>query len=118
MNLRRFSRVLIAVVVVCLTATLSGLRSPVKADISGSLKIYKGPFAANEVDLQNQIVAKFQKLHPGVQVTFETFDWPTQEQQITAAIAGGTHDMIYVPEGMYPKFAFKGGPLHDRTPLV
>ncbi len=114
--LRRTLRVLFAIVVVFVMVAVSGTQTPVKAAVS--IKMYKGPFGPNEVDQQNAIIAKFEKLHPDIQVTFETFDWPTQEQQITAAIAGGTHDVIYVPEGMYPKFAFKGGPLHDMSQYV
>lgn len=88
------------------------------ADFKGSVKIYKGPFGPNEVDLHNKTIEEFNKVYPNIKVQFETFDWPTQEQQITAALAGGTHDMIYVPEGMYPKFAYKGGPLEDLTDYV
>ncbi|MDD5370291.1 MAG: sugar ABC transporter substrate-binding protein [Anaerolineaceae bacterium] len=88
------------------------------ADIKGTVKMYKGPFGANEVDLQNKTVAEFNKTYPNIKVIFETFDWPTQEQQITAALAGGTHDVIYIPEGMYPKFAYKGGPLEDLSKYV
>ena len=87
-------------------------------DISGTVRFYKGPFGPNEADLQNEIIGKFSKEYPKIKVIFEMFDWPTMEQQLTAAIAGGTHDMIYIPEGMYPKFCFKGGPLEDLAPFV
>jgi multiple sugar transport system substrate-binding protein len=80
--------------------------------------MYKGPFGPNEVELQNKTIAEFNKIYPNIKVTFETFDWPTQEQQITAALAGGTHDVIYVAEGMYPKFAYQGGPLQDLSTYV
>jgi multiple sugar transport system substrate-binding protein len=86
--------------------------------VKGTVKIYKGPFGPNEVELQNETIAKFNKVFPNIKVIFETFDWPTQEAQLTAAIAGGTHDMIYIPEGMYPKFAYKGGPLEDLSSYV
>jgi multiple sugar transport system substrate-binding protein len=82
-------------------------------EISGTVRMYKGPFGPDEVALQNEIVARFNEEYPNIEVIFEVFDWPTQEAQITAALAGGTHDLIYVPEGMYPKFAYQGGPIED-----
>lgn len=89
-----------------------------KGVTKGTVKMYKGPFGPNEVELQNETVAKFNEIYPDIEVTFETFDWPTQEAQITAALAGGTHDVIYIPEGMYPKFCYKGGPLEDLSSHV
>jgi multiple sugar transport system substrate-binding protein len=86
--------------------------------VKGTVKFYKGPFGPNEVELQNDAIAKFNEVYPDIKVIFETFDWPTQEAQITAALAGGTHDMIYIPEGMYPKFCYEGGPLEDLAPYV
>lgn len=87
-------------------------------DIKGTVKFYKGPFGPNEVELQQKIIDEFNKEYPNIEVIFEPFDWPTQEAQITAALAGGTHDMIYIPEGMYPKFCYEGGPLEDLGPYV
>lgn len=87
-------------------------------NIKGTVKMYKGPMGPNEVELQNEIIAKFSKIYPKIKVIFDTFDWPTQEMQITAALAGGTHDVIYIPEGMYPKFAYKRGPLEDISLYV
>ena len=84
----------------------------------GTVRFYKGPFGPNEVELQNEAIVKFNKEYPDIKVIFETFDWPTQEAQITAALAGGTHDMIYIPEGMYPKFNYEGGPLEDLSTYV
>jgi len=82
-------------------------------EISGTVRMYKGPFGPNEAELHQEIIDRFNEVYPNIEVIFETFDWPTQEAQITAALAGGTHDVIYVPEGMYPKFAYEGGPLED-----
>lgn len=88
------------------------------ADVKGTVKFYKGPFGPDEMAQQNGYIAEFNKVYPNVKMTFETFDWPTQEAQLTAAIAGCTHNMIYVPEGMYPKFCYKGGPLTDLSSYV
>lgn len=98
------------------TTAPEGPKSP--ADMTGTVKFYKGPFGPDEVAQQNGYIAEFNKTYPNINMTFETFDWPTQEAQLTAAIAGGTHNMIYVPEGMYPKFCFKGGPLEDLSSFV
>jgi len=84
-------------------------------DLTGTVKFYKGPFGPDEVAQQEANIALFNEEYPNVKVTFETFDWPTQEAQITAALAGATHDLIYIPEGMYPKFAYEGGPLEDLS---
>ena len=90
----------------------------VPESIKGTVKFYKGPFGPDEVEQQNATIAEFNKEFPNVKMTFETFDWPTQEAQLTAAIASGTHNMIYVPEGMYPKFCYAGGPLRDLSTYV
>jgi multiple sugar transport system substrate-binding protein len=87
-------------------------------EISGTVKFYKGPFGPDEVAQQEGYIAEFNKVYPDVKMTFETFDWPTQEAQLTAAIAGCTHNMIYVPEGMYPKFCYQDGPLTDLSSYV
>lgn len=88
---------------------------PSKEEMTGTVKFYKGPFGPTEVEDQNTLIALFNEEYPNIDVTFETFDWPTQEAQLTAALAGNTHDLIYVPEGMYPKFAYQGGPLNDLS---
>lgn len=84
-------------------------------ELTGTVKFYKGPFGPDEVPQQEANIALFNEEYPNIKVTFETFDWPTQEAQITAALAGATHDLIYIPEGMYPKFAYQGGPLEDLS---
>lgn len=89
-----------------------------KGAAKGTVKFYKGPFGPNEVELQTKIITEFNKEYSDIEIIFETFDWPTQEAQITAALAGGTHDIIYIPEGMYPKFCYQGGPLEDLAPYV
>jgi ABC-type glycerol-3-phosphate transport system substrate-binding protein len=85
---------------------------------SGNVKVYKGPFAANEADLQKQMVALFNKKFPNIQVKVEQFDWPTMEQQTTASLAAASHDINYMPEHIYAKFAQKSGPLADLSPLI
>jgi ABC-type glycerol-3-phosphate transport system substrate-binding protein len=87
-------------------------------EISGTVRFYKGPFGPNEAEQYAELIAKFNEEFPNIEVIHEMYDWPTQEAQITAALAGGTHDVIYVAEGYYPKFAFAGGPLHDLSTFV
>jgi multiple sugar transport system substrate-binding protein len=89
-----------------------------KKDMKGNVKIYKGPFGPDEVDLQYNIIKKFNEEYPNIEVTFETYDWPAMEAQLTAALAGGTHDMIYFPSHMYTKFCHQNGPLEDLGPYV
>ncbi|UCB46213.1 MAG: sugar ABC transporter substrate-binding protein [Spirochaetota bacterium] len=89
-----------------------------KKDIKGTVKFYKGPFHPTELEMQNNIIAEFNKEYPNIKVIFETYDWPTMDAQLTASIAGGAHDMIYFPEGMYPKFCYKGGPLEDLSSYI
>ncbi len=87
-------------------------------DMKGTVLMYKGPFGPNEVELHNKIIVEFNKIYPNIKVTFETFDWPTMEAQLTAALAGGTHDVIYFPEHMYSKFCYQGGPLEELSSYV
>lgn len=88
------------------------------AEISGTVRFYKGPFGPNETDLFAELISRFNKEYPNIKVIHEMFDWPTQEAQLTAAIAGATHDLLYIPEGMYPKFCYQGGPLEDLSRFV
>ncbi|UCB46773.1 MAG: sugar ABC transporter substrate-binding protein [Spirochaetota bacterium] len=129
---RRFIRIVALVFVFALVFTISFARGgaekkkapkeapPVetKKDMKGTVRWYKGPFGPNEVELQNNIAVEFNKEYPNIEVTFEMFDWHAQEAQITAGLAGGAYDMIYIPEGMYPKFCYQGGPLEDLAPYV
>lgn len=84
----------------------------------GTVKIYKGPFGPKEVELHYNIIEKFNEEYPDIEVTFETYDWPAMEAQITAALAGGTHDIIYLPSHMYTKFCHQDGPLEDLESYV
>src|SRR4249919_1053216 len=43
--------------------------------LSGTVKIYKGPFAANELDLQKPFIERFNQTVPGVTVDFSLYDW-------------------------------------------
>ncbi len=113
MQLLKRINLLVALLLVALSFSLVAQAQDVV-----TIRFYKGPFGPNEAELQEAIIAQFEAEHPNIDVVFDMFDWPTQEAQITAALAGGTHDVIYVAEGMYPKFAFQGGPLTDLAPYV
>lgn len=82
-------------------------------EISGTVRFYKGPFSANEVDHYAELIRRFNEEYPNIKIVHEMYDWPTQEAQVTASLAGATHDVIYIAEGYYPKFAHQGGPLQD-----
>lgn len=87
-------------------------------EVSGTVRFYKGPFAPVEMEAQENIIALFNEEYPNVEVIFELYDWPTMEQQITSALAAGTHDVVYIPMAMLPKFCYEGGPLEDLRPYV
>ena len=63
--------------------------SPWAADpksLSGTIKLYKGPFAANEPALQQPYIDSFKSVCPNVTVQFSTFDWTQATAQMTAAL--------------------------------
>jgi multiple sugar transport system substrate-binding protein len=88
------------------------------ASLSGTVKYYKGPFAANEADLEATMVASFNQKFPNVKVVVEQFDWPSSAQQITASLGSASHDVYYMPEDLYYQFAAAGGQLQDLTSYV
>jgi ABC-type glycerol-3-phosphate transport system substrate-binding protein len=99
------------------TTTTSG--SPWATDpskLSGTVKLYKGPFAANEPDLQKPYIDAFKQVAPNVNVQFSMFDWTQATAQMTAALTSGTQDVIYIPEVFYGAFPWSGGPLEDLEP--
>jgi multiple sugar transport system substrate-binding protein len=85
--------------------------------MSGTVKYYKGPFAANEAELEATMVASFNKKFANVNVVVEQFDWPSSAQQITASIGAAAHDVYYMPEDLYYKFAATGQ-LQDLTQYI
>lgn len=84
--------------------------------LSGTVKLYKGPFAANEPDLQKPFIDSFKTVSPNVTVSFSEFDWTQATAQMTAALTSGTQDVIYIPEVFYGAFPWSGGPLEDLEP--
>src|SRR5216684_7681264 len=93
--------------------------SPWAADpksLSGTIKLYKGPFAANEADLQQKYIDSFKSVCPNVTVQFSAFDWTQATAQMTAALASGSQDVIYIPEVFYGAFPWSTGPLEDLEP--
>jgi ABC-type glycerol-3-phosphate transport system substrate-binding protein len=113
MRLLQRANLLVVLVLVTLSFSLVAQAQDVV-----TIRFYKGPFGPNEAELQEAIIVQFEAEHPNIDVVFDMFDWPTMEAQITGALAGGTHDVIYIPEGMYPKFAYEGGPLTDLSSYV
>jgi multiple sugar transport system substrate-binding protein len=93
-------------------------QSEPNADLSGTVRVYKGPFHPDEATLQEEMVASFNEKFPNVQVIVEQFEWPNQEAQVTASLASGAHDVYYTAEDKYHKFSPEGGPLMDLQPLV
>ncbi len=84
--------------------------------LTGTVKLYKGPFAANEADLQQKYIDSFKSVCPNVTVQFSAFDWTQATAQMTAALASGSQDVIYIPEVFYGAFPFSTGPLEDLEP--
>src|ERR1700736_139982 len=65
--------------------------------LSGTVKLYKAPFAANEADLQQPYIDTFKTVCPNVTVQFSQFDWTQATAQMTAALTSGSQDVIYIP---------------------
>lgn len=86
--------------------------------LSGTIKMYKGPFAANEVDLENVMISSFTKKFPNLSVKLDLFDWTTVEAQCAQSFASNAHDVVYMPENIYARFAPQGGPLLDLSHYV
>ena len=84
--------------------------------LSGTVKLYKGPFAANEPQLQQAYIDSFKSVAPNVSVQFSAFDWTQATAQMTAALASGSQDVIYIPEVFYGAFPWSTGPLENLEP--
>jgi ABC-type glycerol-3-phosphate transport system substrate-binding protein len=84
--------------------------------LTGTVKLYKGPFAANEPQLQQPYIDSFKTVAPNVTVTFSMYDWTQATAQMTAALTSGTQDVLYIPEVFYGAFPWSGGPLEDLEP--
>jgi ABC-type glycerol-3-phosphate transport system substrate-binding protein len=104
------------------SAGTGGGAGPWAADpksLTGTIKIYKGPFAANEPDLQKPFIERYKaNFCPNVNVEFSMYDWTTAEAQMTASLANGDHDMYYIPEVFYGKYPVKDGPVEDLEPWI
>src|SRR5260221_9801146 len=84
--------------------------------LTGSIKHYKGPFIQTEPDFQKMFVARFNQTIPNVQVEVSQYDWTTAEAQMTASLANGDHDIVYIPQVFYGEYPKIGGPLEDLEP--
>jgi multiple sugar transport system substrate-binding protein len=95
-------------------ATTAAGSGPVK----GTVKMIKGPHAANEKALEQKLIRDFNAKQPGIKVDFTTYDWAQMNAQLNAAFASGSPpDVFYLTDGTYPFYA-KQGVLEDMTPYV
>jgi hypothetical protein len=46
------------------------------------------------------------------------YDWTQAEAQMTASLANGEHDMLYIPEVFYGKYPWPDGLVEDVTPWI
>ncbi len=86
--------------------------------LTGTIKLYKGPFVPDEVQWQEQNIQLFNAIVPNVKIDFVQYDWSTLEAEAQASLASGEHDVIYLPEAHVPRFQVKGGPLEDLHPYL
>jgi ABC-type glycerol-3-phosphate transport system substrate-binding protein len=86
--------------------------------LSGTLRVYKGPFTGDEKTWQQKMVAPFTQKYPNVKVVVEQFEWPNQLAQVTASLAANAHDLYYTAEDKYHTFSIAGGPFLDLTSYV
>jgi multiple sugar transport system substrate-binding protein len=103
------------------TASEAAASGPWAADpttLTGTIKLYKGPFVADEVNWQQQNIDLFHEKVPNVQVEFTEYDWSSFEAQVQASLASGEHDVIYMPEAHVPGYQIAGGPLADVKPFL
>jgi ABC-type glycerol-3-phosphate transport system substrate-binding protein len=84
--------------------------------LTGTVKLYKGPFAANEPALQQAYIDSFKSVAPNVTVSFSSYDWTQATAQMTAALTSGSQDVLYIPEVFYGAFPWATGPLEDLGP--
>jgi multiple sugar transport system substrate-binding protein len=86
--------------------------------VEGQISMLKGPHAANEVEIEEKIIAGFTKDHPGVEVKFSTYDWAQMNAQLNTAFSSGSPpDIFYLTDATYPFYAAQGV-LEDMTPYV
>ena len=110
-----------AVLEACSSSSSTAAGNPWSADpskLTGTVKLYKGPFAATEPQLQQPYIDSFKQVSPNVTVSFSEFDWTQATAQMTAALTSGTQDVIYIPEVFYGAFPWQGGPLEDLGPYT
>lgn len=94
-------------------ATQAPTATAAPTQISGTVRMYKGPFGTTEKNVDDMMIAQFNKEFPGIKVTMDLYDWPTMQAQISTALASGSYDVIYIPSAVLPAFCYKGGPLLD-----
>jgi ABC-type glycerol-3-phosphate transport system substrate-binding protein len=114
----KFSYIGVLIILVSLLAACGGgaVEEPASpGEMTGTVRMIKGPFGPTEQEDFDTMIDRFNVEFPNIEASFEMYDWTNQEVLITQAIAGGDYDLIYIPEGMYPKFAFEDGPLTDMS---
>jgi ABC-type glycerol-3-phosphate transport system substrate-binding protein len=100
------------------SAAASGPWAPDPTTLTGTVKLYKGPFVADEVNWQQQNIDLFHQKVPNVEVDFSEYDWSSLEAQVQASLASGEHDVIYLPEAHVPGYQIANGPLEDIHPYL
>lgn len=100
------------------SAAVTGPWAADPTTLSGTVKLYKGPFVADEVNWQQQNIDLFHQKVPNVSVDFTEYDWSSFEAQVQASLASGEHDVIYMPEAHVPGYQVSGGPLEDVHPYL
>lgn len=85
---------------------------------SGTIGFIKGPHAANDQQLQQQIADDFHAKFPSVTVKPSLYDWAQMNTQLTTAFSSGSPpDVLYLVDLVYPFFAAQNV-LEDMTPYV
>ena len=85
--------------------------------LSATVKMYKGPFSADEAKFQKQFyIDPFNAKFPNIKVDFSSYDWTQGLAQMTASLSGGQHDVLYIPEVFFGTFPFKDGLVEDLEP--
>ena len=101
-----------------LSLGLAGRAAEAQSDLSGTIVYYKGPFAQNDAELMEQIIANFNQQYPNVEVVWEQFDWQQMDSQIPARMMSGSPpDVTYFVDNQYGEWIGRNI-LEDLTPLV
>ena len=85
--------------------------------LSATVKMYKGPFSADEARFQKEFyIDPFNTKFPNITVEFSSYDWTQGLAQMTSSLSAGQHDVLYIPEVFFGTFPFKDGLVEDLEP--